>query len=297
MDPILVQVLACPRCRAPLGEHATALRCTGCAAEFAVVESIPRLNDGATQRDPKIAAEWEAQRHAKALYLDENSVVNHLESLVLPRMITWLGDVRGAVLDLGCGVGYLGRAWARQKIQNPLIGLDLQVALLDSASEGYVGRVEGDVHQLPFRDGAFSAVVVANALHHMSDPVRALREVRRVLSPGGTVVSSDPREFAVLEIIKRTLRKRDMAFTEYHRAFPLSEYRELFQQAGFTIERIGFADPVGPLVATGLDMLKVGRLGMAKVCASVLERADDIVTRADATGRAGFTVIAEARRA
>lgn len=298
MNPLLLQILACPRCRGTLSLDDTSLHCTGCGAAFAVIQGIPRLNDGALQRDSKIAAEWEAQRHCKALYVDEQSVVNQLETLVLPRLIDWLGDPEGPVLDLGCGVGFLGRAFARQaKLANSLIGLDLQVALLDEANEGYVGRLEGDVHQLPFRDGAFAAVVVANALHHMSDPVRALSEVRRVVLPGGKIVSCDPREFAILETIKRTLRRNDRNFSEYHRAFGLSEYRRIFEDAGLKVERLGVADPIGPLVATGLDMLKLGKLGIAKASASLLNRADAMVAHLDRSGRAGFTVIAEARRA
>ncbi|HEX3594368.1 MAG TPA: methyltransferase domain-containing protein [Polyangiaceae bacterium] len=298
MNPILLQLLACPRCRGALDGSARALRCPRCDVDFEVVQDIPRLNDGATQRDPKIAAEWEVQRRCKELYVDEESIVNHLETLVLPRIIGWLGELEGPVLDLGCGVGFLGRAWANQtKLRNPLVGLDLQVALLDEANAGYVGRVEGDVHRLPFKDEAFGAVVVANALHHMSDPVRALSEVRRVVKLGGKIVSCDPREFSLLERVKRVIRRNDDHFSEYHRAFGLPEYRRIFEAAGLDLERLGFADPLGPLVATGLDILKVGRFGVARAAASLLERTDSMIDRVDPTNRAGFTVVAQARRA
>jgi SAM-dependent methyltransferase len=46
----------------------------------------------------------------------------------------------------------------------------------------------GDVHRLPFVDGAFSAVVSLNAFEHYRDPHQAVREIFRVLQPGGRVL-------------------------------------------------------------------------------------------------------------
>jgi SAM-dependent methyltransferase len=299
MNAQLEALLACPRCRAALAaeDQGRMLRCAGCSASFPVIEGIPRLNDGATSRDPRIAAEWEAQRKSHPIYTDEQLIVNRLEERVLPRLIDWLGDVGGPVLDLGCGVGFFGRAWAtRGRPGVPLVGMDLQINLLGEAQSGYIGRVEGDVHHLPMRDGSYGAVVFANALHHVSDPVRALSEVRRILKPGGVVVAHDPREVGVIELAKKVIRRNNDAFTEYHRAFRPDEYRSLFEQAGLSLTRFAAVDPFGPLVATGLDMLKLGRLGVAAPVASALARLDAVAQRLDRSRRFGLMVIAAARR-
>ena len=305
MNPELESLLACPPCRAALSSTGAGsasageggLHCAGCGATFPVIEGIPRLNDGATQRDPRVAAEWEAQRKSHAIYTDHQLIVNRLEERVLPRLIDWLGDVPGPILDLGCGVGFFGRAWARRgKTGVPLVGMDLQINLLGEASSGYIGRVEGDVHHLPMRDASYGAVVFANALHHVSDPVRALSEVRRILRPGGVVVAHDPREVGVIELAKKVIRKNSDVFTEYHRAFRPAAYRALFEQAGLSLTRFAAVDPFGPLVATGLDMLKVGKLGVAAPVASVLARLDAVAERVDRTRNFGLMVIASARR-
>ncbi len=299
MTPLLESLLACPRCRGvlALGAGGEALTCAGCSARFPVIAGIPRLNDGATERDPKIAAEWAAQGKAHALYTDDQMIMNQLEECVLPRLVDWVGDVDGPVLDLGCGVGFFGRSWvARGRAAIPLIGMDLQIKLLDEANTGYAARVEGDVHHLPMRDGSFGAVVFANALHHVSDPVRALAEVRRILRPGGVVVAHDPREVGIIELAKKVLRSKNDMFSEYHRAFRPDEYRALFGQAGLELTRFASVDPFGPLVATGLDMLRAGRLGVARPVASALARLDALAERVDPTKSFGLMVIAQARR-
>jgi len=65
-------------------------------------------------------------------------------------------------------------------------------------------QVLGDANKLPFADGSFDAVAALYMLYHLDQPVRALREARRVLRPGGTFVAStsgrtnDPELAAVL---------------------------------------------------------------------------------------------------
>jgi len=56
---------------------------------------------------------------------------------------------------------------------------------------GAVG-VQGDAARLPFRDGCFDAVIANNSLEHFPDLAAALREVRRVLEPGGALFASVP---------------------------------------------------------------------------------------------------------
>lgn len=297
MDAELEGLIACPRCRGALREREGRLRCGGCATDFLLADGIPRLNDGALERDPRVAAEWRAQHHAHALYVDRHSIVNHWEDEVLPRLVSWLDGVGGPILDLGCGVGRFGRTWLARGIPDVrMVGMDLQVELLHDADTGYLGRVEGDVHRMPLRDDAFGAVVVANALHHIAEPVEALREIGRVLRPGGVVVAYDPRELSTIELIKKVVRRKNEAFTEDHRAFRPDEYRQLFAEAGLEIERFAAVDPLGPLVATGLDMLRAGKLRVGALVARGLARLDAIIERADVTHGLGLMLMARARK-
>lgn len=268
----------------------------GCAATFPLEDGIPRLADGAAEANSRMAAEWQAQHNARAIYLDLQSIANHWEERVLPRLVTWLGPVEGPILDVGCGVGHLGRAVSAKGRGPELVGLDFQAELLAEAKQGYAALIEGDVHHLPLRDGSFSAVVTANALHHVAEPEEAARELARILLPGGRLVAYDPRHLLPLELLKKVMRRHNDAFTEDHRAFRPADYRALLEGAGFFVEKLVAVDPVGPLVAAGLDILRVGRLGVALPVARALTTIDRLVERLDLMGGLGLMVVALARK-
>jgi SAM-dependent methyltransferase len=267
MLEVLSSILVCTRCRGPLteGHGGHSLRCDGCDVDFRVLDDIPRMSDGAEQRDAKMSAEWAAQSQARAQYTDGISIVNRWELQALPRFIDWLGNIDGPILDVGCGVGHLGAsltALGRTDLQ--LIGTDFQPELLGEVGPGYVGLIEADVHHLPLRDGVFAGAIASNSLHHFPDPERAMSEIARVLRPGGVFVGYDPRFLAPFELIKKWLRRNDSAFTEDHKAFRIEEYRQLLACSGLEVTDVNCTDPLGILLATGLDYLKAGRWGLAE---------------------------------
>jgi SAM-dependent methyltransferase len=267
-------LLVCPRCRGAL-TGSERLGCAACGAEFPVRGEIPRLSDGAEARDERMAAEFEAQGNAHAIYVDPTFIMNDWEREVLPRLAVWLEDVSGPILDVGCGVGKLGKALTSLgRSTHNLVGTDFHIKLLEEIHTGYAGLVEADVHRLPFKDGAFAAAITTNALHHFPEPTVAMAEIARVLQPGGTLVTYDPRFITPLERLKKALRKNDAAFTKDHKAFRVEEYRELLGSSGLLVSDVQTVDALGPLLATGLDYLKIGRLGLAPAIARALAKVD-----------------------
>ncbi len=107
-----------------------------------------------------------------------------------------LGEVRGRrILELGCGGGQCSITFARQGAE--AVGIDLsdeQLAFARrlAAAEGVaVSFVQGDASDLGrWDDGAFDIVFSSYALHYVPDVERCLREVSRVLVPGGRLVFS-----------------------------------------------------------------------------------------------------------
>jgi ubiquinone/menaquinone biosynthesis C-methylase UbiE len=74
------------------------------------------------------------------------------------------------------------------------------------------GFVAGDVQALPFRDGAFDVVTCRIAAHHFADVASAVREVRRVLRPGGSFLLQDilgHDDAAAAAFITEVERRRD----------------------------------------------------------------------------------------
>ena len=92
------------------------------------------------------------------------------------------------VLDVACGTGVLARgALARVGTAGAVTGLDLNDDMLAMARqmEPAVDWRRGDALDLPFTDGSFDAVVSQFALMFFPDPATALRQMWRVLAPGG----------------------------------------------------------------------------------------------------------------
>jgi demethylmenaquinone methyltransferase/2-methoxy-6-polyprenyl-1,4-benzoquinol methylase len=89
------------------------------------------------------------------------------------------------VLDACCGTGDL--AVADVRAGGRVVGLDFSEGMLERARRktAEVEWVRGDLLELPFGDGSFDAVTVGFGVRNVADLERALRELRRVLRPGG----------------------------------------------------------------------------------------------------------------
>jgi ubiquinone/menaquinone biosynthesis C-methylase UbiE len=123
---------------------------------------------------------------------------------LVPAITTkWAEDLVGraqprageAVLDIACGTGVVARLAAKRMAQGRITGLDLNKGMLAVArmlpSEGVpINWIEGSALDLPFPAGPFDLVLCQLGLQFFPDRKRALREMRRVLSPLGRVALS-----------------------------------------------------------------------------------------------------------
>jgi ubiquinone/menaquinone biosynthesis C-methylase UbiE len=91
------------------------------------------------------------------------------------------------LLDVGCGAG-LALQLARNR-GAIVTGFDAAAPLLDVARSRLPGADlrRGDIEDLPYGEGSFDAVTAFNAAQYAIDPVRALREIKRVAAPGAPV--------------------------------------------------------------------------------------------------------------
>jgi SAM-dependent methyltransferase len=106
------------------------------------------------------------------------------------------------VLDIGCGPGTITTDLAALMPRGHVTGLDRAPEVLAKARETAAKRgvtnidfVVGDVQNLQFADGSFDLVHAHQVLQHVSDPVQAIREMRRVTKPGGIVACRDSDSF------------------------------------------------------------------------------------------------------
>ena len=134
------------------------------------------------------------------------------------------------VADIACGTGILADRIERDLHPAQVYGVDMSEGMLNQARARStdVRWLRGPAEQLPFDDGALDAVVTTSAFHFFDQPA-ALRELHRVLSPGGLA--------AVSTLSARHLLPQRPATSRWKAAHHPSaaEMRRLFEDAGFTV--------------------------------------------------------------
>lgn len=96
-----------------------------------------------------------------------------------------------AILEIGCGLGYFGRAISKDFIY---IGTDISLFPLQTARAREVegNFVQSDGALLAFRSDSFDVVVAFDILEHMPDPSFAVAEMYRVLRKNGRIIATTP---------------------------------------------------------------------------------------------------------
>lgn len=109
------------------------------------------------------------------------------------------------LLDCGCGVGSITLDLAELVAPGETVGVDLDSSQLELARAAAATRwldntrfETGSIYALPFADASFDVVLAHTVLIHLSEPLRALKEMRRVLAPGGVAAVSDDDHNAIV---------------------------------------------------------------------------------------------------
>lgn len=112
-----------------------------------------------------------------------------------PFFIRFAGiDTGGSVLDVGCGTGALSSALAQEASITQIQGIDFSPAYVAHAA-GHLNDPRAhfevaDACALPFADASFDHALSQLVLQFIPDPIQAIREMRRVTSPGGRVAAA-----------------------------------------------------------------------------------------------------------
>lgn len=157
-----------------------------------------------------------------------------------PPALLGLLDPSWVVADIGCGTGNAPEHLASHVKR--VIAVDQSQPMLDAAAKrlSRFDNVEfrhGSAEALPIDDGSIDAAVCVLVLHHLDDPVVALREMRRVLKPGGVTLIVDMTAHQREEFRQRMGHRR--------LGIAADEMTAMCDEAGLTEARVS-ALPVAP---------------------------------------------------
>jgi SAM-dependent methyltransferase len=133
---------------------------------------------------PASSFDYEAKRWGAAALRPRPWFMNGLK---LRYLLEDLRAVRGRVLDVGCGAGQVAKAVKRERPDLEVLGCDVSRSAIATASavgEG-VSFELATAERLPYADGEMDFVWIFDVLEHVDVPEAVLREVVRVLKPGG----------------------------------------------------------------------------------------------------------------
>jgi SAM-dependent methyltransferase len=164
-----------------------------------------------------------------------------------PRLLP--ADTASRVLDVGCGDGRHVAEAARRGCR--AVGLDYDPSELARA-RARIGRhrvdlVVGDATRLPFRNGAFDAVICTETLEHLPDDVAAIREIARLLRPGGTLLGAVPSHFTEL-LYWRLSRGYWQTPGGHVRIYRPRELSRRLSEAGLRVTRVRYLHFIDSLI-------------------------------------------------
>lgn len=170
-----------------------------------------------------------------------------LLSLVPPRV---------GVLDVGCATGYLGSTLIERGCRVWGVEADADAAREASRLYEEVATLDLDVTDgLPWDARSFDAILAADVLEHLRDPLRALRMLREYARPGATFVISLPNVAHVTVRVPLAFGRFRYAESgildrTHYRLFTFETARELVTSSGLRVERVlGGSDRFGRLLS------------------------------------------------
>jgi len=144
-------------------------------------------------------------------------------------------EVGERVLDVGCGTGEVLRRLRAKYPNAALAGIDPVPPMLAVAADKLSGNEDlrvGYADVLPWDSASFDLVVSCNMFHYITHPIQALREMARVIRPGGSLVLTDwCDDYLACRICNLYLRMTNRAFYKTYRQ---AECLHLLRRAGFS---------------------------------------------------------------
>jgi ubiquinone/menaquinone biosynthesis C-methylase UbiE len=167
----------------------------------------------------------------------ESALGTLTEQLEQRAIFSLVGDPSGLrVLDVGCGDGVYAVELSQKG--GKVFGLDRSLPMLAAArtraisSGAGVRLCQGAAQSLPFRDASFDLVLAVTALCWIPEPVVALKEMNRVLRPGGAVIIGELGRWSLWALARRFQNWLGTSTWKRAHFWTARELREILASAG-----------------------------------------------------------------
>jgi ubiquinone/menaquinone biosynthesis C-methylase UbiE len=204
---------------------------------------LHRVLEPEVMDSPEEASDYDAMDHAE------------VNRVFVSDLLAMIGEDEADILDLGTGTALIPIELCSRLRNCRVMAADAAVSMLELARynievAGLISRIElaqVDAKGLPFKDGLFDVVMSNSIVHHIPEPVHALREAFRVVRPGGLLFFRDllrPEDEKQLATLVQTYagsandRQQKMFAESLHAALSLDEIRELVSSFGFDAQTV-----------------------------------------------------------
>jgi SAM-dependent methyltransferase len=232
-----------------------AVLCSPKGDEYRVEKNIVRLDEG-VKITKTVAQESNFFRATAAGYEDlwRTRALTYFagEDFPLEReqelLLDWCNPQPAEItLDAACSTGLYGRFLLAKEPSLALYAVDFSPAMLEEARLRFVQEhkqaylICADVQQLPFWAGSFDLIVCGGSLNEFNDPVKALYELRRVLTKNGRAFFMYLTEASTIagKLLQRAASTSGIQF------FSPSAARDMFERCGFKVAQVQQRGVVG----------------------------------------------------
>ena len=173
------------------------------------------------------------------------NVVNRKTHKALREIVAGLIGPGDEVLECACGTGMLSAVIAERCAV--LTATDYAPKMLKKAVQNCsnyknIRFEQADIQRLPYPDSSFDKVIAGNVLHLLDEPLAALREMKRVCRPGGTLILPTYMNRTRSGSASSFASAVGKAGADFRQHFTVDSYRQFFLDAGFPDVQITVAE-------------------------------------------------------
>lgn len=204
-----------------------------------------------TSDEGMVRARW-TPRSADKMVSARFMKLNHYFMGHRPEVTQYVPQKARTILDIGCGYGMLGRSLKTNRPDRLVVGIEYDQMAANAAVLQLDQVLVGDAEtvSLPFKEGFFDCIIMADVLEHLYNPWDTLARYKKYLAPDGVLVASIPN-VRNLNILRDLAEKGRWEYVSagimdsgHIRFFTVKDIKKLFIAAGYAINNMfGVSDP------------------------------------------------------